>query len=128
VNLLLDTHAFIWLWEDLSKVPLRVLSACEDPDNLLYLSIASIWEMQIKIAAGKLTFQQPLAEIIEQQKNENGMSILPITLAHVWRLGTLPAHHNDLFDRMLVAQASADKLALVTADRHIARYPVELFW
>jgi PIN domain nuclease of toxin-antitoxin system len=128
MNFLLDTHAFIWLWEDISKIPPRVLAACEDPENQLYLSIASIWEMQIKVAAGKLSFQQPLAEIIEQQKNENGISILPVSLPHLWQLATLPSHHNDPFDRMLVAQASADNLALVTADRHIARYPVELFW
>ncbi|MDO9189819.1 MAG: type II toxin-antitoxin system VapC family toxin, partial [Sulfurimicrobium sp.] len=93
--MLLDTHAFIWLWEDVSKVPPRVLAACEDPDNQLYLSIASIWEMQIKVGVGKLSFQQPLAEIIENQKNENGISILPVSLAHVWQLATLPAHHND---------------------------------
>lgn len=128
MNLLLDTHAFIWLWEDISKISPRVLSACEDPDNQLYLSIASIWEMQIKVAVGKLSFQPPLAEIIEQQKNENGISILPVSLAHIWQLAALPSYHNDPFDRMLVAQASADKLALVTADRHIARYAVELFW
>ena len=128
MNLLLDTHAFIWLWEDTSKVPPRVLAACENKDNQLYLSIASVWEMQIKVIAGKLAFQQPLAEIIEQQRDENGISILPISLTHVWQLATLPAHHNDPFDRMIVAQASAEKLSLVTADRHIARYPVELFW
>ncbi len=128
MNFLLDTHAFIWLWEDVAKVPPRVLAACENPDNQLYLSIASVWEMQIKVAVGKLSFQQPLPDIIEQQKSENGVSILPVSLAHVWQLGTLPAHHNDPFDRMLVAQAAADKLALVTADRHIARYSVELFW
>ncbi|MFN3397595.1 MAG: type II toxin-antitoxin system VapC family toxin [Sulfurimicrobium sp.] len=128
MNLLLDTHAFIWLWEDTSKIPPRVLAACEDPENQLYLSIASVWEMQIKVAVGKLSFHQPLSEIIEYQKNENGVSILPVSLAHIWQLGTLPAHHNDPFDRMLVAQAATDKLALVTADRHIARYSIELFW
>lgn len=128
MKLLLDTHAFIWLWEDASKVPPRVLAACENPDNTLYLSIASVWEMQIKVAVGKLTFKQPLAEIIEQQKNENGISILPVSLSHIWLLATLPGHHNDPFDRMLVAQATADKLSLVTSDRYIARYPVEIFW
>lgn len=128
MNLLLDTHAFIWWDREPERLPPRVYAACENQDNQLYLSIASVWEMQIKVAVGKLAFQQPLPEIIERQKNENGMSILPVSLAHVWQLGTLPAHHNDPFDRMLVAQAAADKLALVTADRHIARYAVELFW
>ncbi len=128
MNLLLDTHAFIWLWEDVSKVPPRVLAACEDSDNQLYLSIASIWEMQIKVSAGKLLFQQPLSEIIENQKSENGLSILPVNFPHVWQLATLPAHHNDPFDRMLIAQALTEKMALVTADRHIARYSAELFW
>lgn len=128
MRLLLDTHAFIWLWEDISKIPPRVLAACEDPENQLYLSIASIWEMQIKVAVGRLSFQQPLSEIIEQQKNENGISILPVSLAHVWQLAKLPMYHNDPFDRMLVAQACADQLALITADRHIERYAVELFW
>lgn len=128
MRLLLDTHAFIWLWEDTSKVPPRVLAACEDPGNHLYLSIASVWEMQIKVTAGKLSFRQPLSNIIENQKNENGLSILPINLPHVWQLATLPSHHNDPFDRMLVAQAMAEQMTLVTADRHIARYSAELFW
>lgn len=128
MNLLLDTHAFIWWDREPERLPSRVYAACENQNNQLYLSIASIWEMQIKVAVGKLSFQRPLPEIIERQKNENGMSILPVSLAHVWQLGTLPVHHNDPFDRMLVAQATVDKLALVTADRHIARYPVELFW
>lgn len=128
MRLLLDTHAFIWLWEDVSKVPPRVLAACENPENQLYLSIASIWEMQIKVGVGRLSFQQPLPEIIENQKNENGVSILPVSLPHLWQLAALPAHHNDPFDRLLVAQATSEKMALITADRHIAGYPVELFW
>lgn len=128
MNFLLDTHAFIWLWEDVSKVSPRVLAACEDPENQLYLSIASVWEMQVKVALGKLSFRQPLPEIIEFQKNENGVSILPVSLAHIWRLASLPAYHNDPFDRMLIAQATSEKLSLITTDRYIARYPVELFW
>lgn len=128
MKLLLDTHAFIWLWEDTSKVPPRVLEACEDPDNQLYLRIASVWEMQIKVTTGKLSFQQPLSDIIENQKNGNGLSILPVNLPHIWQLATLPSHHNDPFDRMLVAQAMAEKMALVTTNRHIARYSAELFW
>jgi PIN domain nuclease of toxin-antitoxin system len=128
MNLLLDTHVFIWLLEDESRVPPDALRECENPENQLHLSIASVWEMQIKVAAGKLVFKRPLAEIVEQQKNENGISILPISLAHIWQLAKLPVHHNDPFDRMLVAQATADKLTLVTADRHMARYPVELLW
>lgn len=128
MRLLLDTHAFIWLWEDVSKVPPRVLAACENPENQLYLSIASIWEMQIKVGVGRLSFQQPLPEIIENQKNENGVSILPVSLPHLWQLAALPAHHIDPFDRLLVAQATSEKMALITADRHIAGYPVELFW
>jgi PIN domain nuclease of toxin-antitoxin system len=128
VKLLLDTHAFIWLWGDVCKVPPRVLSACENPDNQLYLSVASIWEMQIKVGVGKLVFKQPLSEIIEYQRSENGISILPVERSHIWQLAALPSHHNDPFDRMLVAQALSENMALITSDRHIARYPVELFW
>lgn len=128
MKLLLDTHAFIWWDREPERLPPRVYSACENPDNQLYLSVASVWEMQIKVGVGKLSFQQPLSDIIENQKNENGLTILPVNLPHVWQLATLPSHHNDPFDRMLVAQAMAEKMALVTADRHIARYSAELFW
>ncbi|PWB55178.1 MAG: PIN domain nuclease [Nitrosomonadales bacterium] len=128
MNLLLDTHAFIWWDREPERLPLRVYAACESQDNQLYLSIASAWEMQIKLGTGKLSFPQPLSEIIEQQKSENGLQILPINLAHIRQLSTLPSHHNDPFDRMLVAQAASQNMALITADRHIARYPVEVFW
>lgn len=128
MNFLLDTHAFIWWDREPERLSPRVYAACENKDNQLYLSIASIWEMQIKVDSGKLAFQQPLAEIIDHQTRENGITILPVSLPHLWQLATLPAYHNDPFDRMLVAQANADKLVLITADRHIARYSVELFW
>jgi PIN domain nuclease of toxin-antitoxin system len=127
VKLLLDTHAFIWWTSEPAKLSAKALAACKSEDNLLIVSVVSIWEIQIKHQIGKFSLTMPLAEIVERQ-SEEGVVILPVRLDHVLTLDSLPIHHKDPFDRLLIAQASAEKAVLVTHDALISQYPIETIW
>lgn len=126
MRLLLDTHVFIWWDGEPEKLTQAMIFAMQDPANTLGLSTASIWEMQIKAQLGKLTLRRPLREIVESQQTTNGLEMLPVTAEHVYALDSLPAHHKDPFDRLLIAQANAEGMVLVTADMIFSSYPVRL--
>jgi PIN domain nuclease of toxin-antitoxin system len=128
MKLLLDTHTFIWWDSELDKLSSRVLALCQDQTNILLLSVASVWEMQIKLQLGKMKLALPLAEVIESQRQTNNIDLLPVTLAHVLALQNLPVHHKDPFDRLLVAQANVEGATLLSSDRVFAKYPVKLIW
>jgi len=102
------------------------IGTCQDRQNVLLLSVVSIWEMQIKLQLGKLRLALPLKEIIETQQQTNSIEILPVTLAHVLALENLPAYHKDPFDRLLVAQAMVEGAVLVSGDPNIAKYGVQV--
>ena len=127
MRLLLDTHTFIWWDSEPSKLSSLALGYCQDPAHQLLLSVASLWEIQIKRQLGKLNLRLPLEEIVEQQQS-NGVLLLPVLPAHVLRLDSLPSHHRDPFDRLLVAQAIVEDATLVTADPTVAGYPVTTLW
>ncbi len=126
MNLLLDTHIFMWWDGALDKLSPQVQAACRDRANTLWLSVASVWEMQIKQQLGKLQLRQPLADIIREQQKINDVHLLSVDLRHVLGLDQLPAHHKDPFDRLLVAQALIEDLLLVTADPVLKIYPVKI--
>ena len=128
MKLLLDTHVFLWLDADDRRVADSVREICEDRANQVFLSIASVWEMQIKIALGKLKSPLPPAALAEAYTNNATLSILPISLSHVHALADLPRLHGDPFDRMLIAQARHEGLTLVSADGVMREYPVEVLW
>lgn len=128
MRLLLDTHAFIWWDSDPTKLSPRVMGLCEDASNVILLSVASVWEMQIKTQLGKMQLDKPLEEIIAHQQQTNQMQVLPIALGHVLALRRLPDHHRDPFDRLLIAQADVEGAALVSHDHVVAKYPVEVIW
>ena len=127
MKLLLDTHTFVWVDSEPEKLSKRVQDLCIDSENELLLSVASIWEMQIKNQLGKLQLKIPLPEMIRQQQ-ENGIEILPVEPAHIFALDSLPNHHKDPFDRLLVAQAIVEEAVLVSADPLIKQYPVSVEW
>lgn len=116
MKVLLDTHIFIWWNGNVGLLSPTARAVCEDAENTLVLSLASIWEMQIKYQLGKLTFNQLLPEIIQSQQRGNGLELLPITTEHIYALQELPAHHRDPFDRLLIAQARTEAMPLMTAD------------
>lgn len=128
MNLLLDTHIFIWWDDDYTRLPPALLTALNDPANSIYLSLVSIWEMQIKIQLGKLRFSIPLAQKVRDQRIRNGTQLLPIAEAHIYGLDALPHHHRDPFDRLLIAQANAEKMVLATHDSQFNLYSVTTFW
>jgi PIN domain nuclease of toxin-antitoxin system len=94
----------------------------------LSFSMASIWEILIKVQAGKLKFPRPAGRYVIRKLAENRIEILPITIDHLLALERLPLHHRDPFDRMLIAQSMEENIPVITADRVFARYPVELIW
>ena len=128
MKLLLDTHTFIWWDMEPGRLSSRALTLCKDINNRLVLSVASVWEMEVKIQLGKLRFERPLAQMLSEQQNQNRLQILPITLAHALAIETLPLIHKDPFDRMLISQAQVEAMPLVSHDRQIAAYPILVEW
>jgi PIN domain nuclease of toxin-antitoxin system len=128
VKLLLDTHAFIWWDGDQSKLSAAALGACQSLANSLHLSLASVWELQIKMQLGKLALRLPLADVLRDQQQQNGMALEPVTLEDILALSALPTLHRDPFDRLIIAQANRRGFHLVTHDPELARYPVPVLW
>lgn len=127
-KLLLDTHAFIWWASAPEKLSKKALRLCEDRNNVLILSVASVWEMQIKIQLGKLNLNEPLTGLIEEQQKVNDLQILPVELEHVLALENLADHHNDPFDRLLLAQSRVENLTLISKDPMIKKYLPKVIW
>lgn len=128
MKLLLDTHTFIWWDSEPAKLSPQALTLCQDRKNSLLLSVASVWEMQIKLQLGKLKLNLPLAELIESQQQTNSIEILPVTLVHVLALQNLPPHHKDPFDRLLIVQANVEDAVLVSNDPVFVKYAVQVLW
>jgi PIN domain nuclease of toxin-antitoxin system len=125
MKLLLDTHVFIWMHGEPERLSERARKLLVDADAELHLSVVVAWELGIKIARERLTLPEPLEEYVMSRARRARMSLLSIDLVHVLEAVSLPLHHADPFDRMLVAQARAESLTLLTADPWIARYDVE---
>ncbi|MCX7045471.1 MAG: type II toxin-antitoxin system VapC family toxin [Candidatus Sumerlaeota bacterium] len=128
MNLLLDTHTFLF-WElEPDKLSPRAISLLEDSENNLWLSVASIWEAMIKKQSGKLVLQRPLLDIVNRQESENAVRMLSVDISHVYELDRLPLHHKDPFDRILIAQARVEGLTIISADKVFPSYPVDVIW
>ncbi len=119
--LLLDTHAFLWWNADDRALGPRAREAIADPDNVVYVSAATAWEIAVKRRAGKLEAPGEIADWIR----DDGFSDLAIEVEHAIASAELPEHHRDPFDRLLIAQARLEDLTLVTSDVEIVRYDVE---
>ena len=120
MNLLVDTGTLLW-WANGDELSSAASQAVADPDNRVWVSAASIWEIGIKQSLGKLTVRGDLDALIDEDFEH-----LPITFAHARLAAQLPRHHRDPFDRMLIAQAQTHDLTLVTRDRRISSYDVTL--
>ncbi len=126
MKLLLDTHTFMWWDSDKTFLSPVALAACQSSANTLHLSLASVWEMQIKHQLGKLPLRGSLAEILRDHEQRNALVIEPVSRADILALSSLPAHHRDPFDRILIAQAKRGDYRLVTCDPEIGKYDVEI--
>jgi PIN domain nuclease of toxin-antitoxin system len=120
MKLLLDTHAFLWWDSNDAHLPEALRAAIASPQNEIFVSAVTVWEIAIKRSSGKLTFGRGVAKAIAN----HGFSALPITVAEAEWAGELPQYHRDPFDRLLVAQAQLGGMVLVTVDEQILRYQV----
>ena len=128
MNGILDTRTFLWMVTDDRRLSATARNVIGDGANQLFLSAASIWEIVLMAAAGRLHVQGGPARFLEREIQRNRLSPLPIQPAHVLRVPSLPAIHKDPFDRLLIAQAQVENLPLITTDREITRYPVQVIW
>jgi PIN domain nuclease of toxin-antitoxin system len=127
VRLLVDTHAFLWFAAGDARLSKAARRALEKDDGEWWLSAASVWELSIKSGLGRLTLPAPAAEYIAD-KVRAGVRVLSVDWTHAAAVERLPPHHRDPFDRLLVAQAQAERLAIVTGDKMFARYDVRVVW
>lgn len=125
MKLLLDTHILLWYLEGHPNLPGTQRQQIEDRRNQVAVSAVSLWEMTIKISIGKLELMDDLTTI-ETTLLQQGIQILPIQTAHLQRLLSLPFHHRDPFDRLIIAQALAEEMTLVSDDTAFSAYPVLL--
>ncbi|MBC8456515.1 MAG: type II toxin-antitoxin system VapC family toxin [Deltaproteobacteria bacterium] len=128
MKFLLDTHVFLWMAAEPERMSEKATECIMNADNTLYLSIVSLWEMQIKTQLGKLALDVPLDQLWRRQQIEAGILLLSAREEHVWELGNLPQIHRDPFDRLLIAQSQYEKMALISADGIIARYETRVVW
>jgi PIN domain nuclease of toxin-antitoxin system len=128
VRFLLDTHGLLYWVYDPPRLGAAALKVIADRDNTIYWSVASSWEIAIKVGLGKLRLDGPPSEVLPVELQRNGFTLLPIDHTHALSVCELPRHHGDPFDRLLVAQALAEDLTLLTADRHLAEYGVRTAW
>jgi len=124
-RLLLDTNVAVWLLlGDRKRVSANAVYALEDTNNEVALSAASVWEIAIKRSLGRVTLPDGWAAALQRLRFDP----MPVTAIHAAAVERLPWHHRDPFDRLLVAQASVERCALVTADRRLRKYPIETVW
>jgi PIN domain nuclease of toxin-antitoxin system len=125
---LLDTHTFIWMESNPERLSSIAASIIRDLNNTLILSLATVWEIQIKTQIGKLKLQYPLPQVVQNQLQNNQMEVLPVTLPHAFELDNLPLYHRDPFDRLLIAQARVENVAILGDDPVFTQYDVQTLW
>jgi PIN domain nuclease of toxin-antitoxin system len=128
MKLLLDTHTFLWWITDNPQLSKKARELIGDGHNILYWSAASSWEVSIKYALGRMPLPEAPEQFLPAEIGKNRLESLPIIDAHAFQAGQLPHHHRDPFDRMLVAQAQVESLALLSNDRQLNHYDVEIRW
>ena len=128
MKLLIDSHAIVWCMTDDPRLSPVARKALGSSQHQRFLSLASLWELSLKVAAGRLQGTGSTIGNLQQASLQQGIMILPITYEHIVRVESLPLHHADPFDRLLVAQALEEGLAVLTADRALSRYPAPVVW
>ncbi len=127
MKLLLDTHAFIWFVENDLNLPHKLKIEIENPSNEIYVSLVSLWEIAVKVSLNKLSMSIDIPSLISKIE-ACGFLILPIFSEHIVLVSSLPFHHRDPFDRMLIAQTLCEKITIVSKDGFFSEYGVKLLW
>jgi len=128
MNLLLDTHTFLWFVAGDSKLSQPARSVIEDVNNNRYVSMASLWEIAIKVSIGKLLLSEPVETLIPEQLAKNRIELLDISVEHTALIASMPFHHRDPFDRLLIAQSKVEQMTLVSVDAVFDAYGVTRLW
>ena len=128
MDLLLDTHAFLWFIKGSSKLSENARRQIEDPGNGRYLSVGSLWEMAIEVSLGKLDVPLPITRLVREHVRGNAIEVLPVRAEHLDVQRALPFHHGDPFDRLIIAQAKAEGMEVVGKDEQFEHYGVGLLW
>ena len=127
MNIILDTHSFIWFINGDNNLSAKARKEIENPANINFISIASIWEMAIKVSLDRLEIMRPF-EDIKNQIDNNGFEILPILFEHTLKLTNLTFHHRDPFDRLIIAQSVVEKMPIISKDKLFDKYKVKRIW
>ena len=128
MRVLLDTHTFLWWNEASPRLSKKALVLLSDPANTLLLSVVSAWELVLKTQRGKLRLSESPSVYVPTRMAHYAMESLPVTLAHALACESLPLHHRDPFDRLLIAQATIEGVPIVTADPEFRRYKIKVAW
>ncbi len=128
MKLLIDTHVFIWMQTDVNRLSITAQAALADTRNQLYVSAVVAWELAIKVPLKKFTLADPVELFVVEGIRRTQATELPVTVRHAAAVGTLPLHHADPFDRLLVAQARVEGMTLVTVDHKLPPYGVPILW
>jgi len=128
MRVLLDTHTFLWFGDDSPQLSATARSLLVDPENIRMLSIASLWELAIKVSQDRMTFNLPFSRWVVEGLTRTEIALLGISVQHLNAVSTLPFHHRDPFDRMLIAQSVVEGIPIVSADEAFDAYPVSRPW
>jgi PIN domain nuclease of toxin-antitoxin system len=128
VKLLLDTHAMLWLASEPSKLSECAIVACQSEENQLTVSIASFWELSIKMSLDKINLQDNALAMLRQWCDDMDVMILPITIDDCERLKSMPFHHRDPFDRLIIAQSQHNHAHIISADQYFSAYDCNVIW
>lgn len=125
---IVDTHVFVWWVEGSPRLSVRARGVISDSANRLLWSAASTWELAIKASVRKEQFRMPVRDFLAKYLTELGFERLPVEDRHAWHVETLPFHHKDPFDRLLVAQAQVEGIPIVSRDARLSQYGIERIW
>ena len=125
---LLDTNSFLWFISGSDKLSGQARNFMSELNNQLALSVSGLWEIAIKISLGRLELARPFEQFMQEQLRENAIEVLPIEIRHLTKLIQLPFHHRDPFDRLLIAQAIAEGIPVISADTVFKDYGIEVIW
>lgn len=128
MKILLDTHALLWVLTGDKRLSKTAGKIFLDPENSLFFSMTSLWEISIKMSLGKLSLKRGWLKTIQDEMKINTIHWLPIEIAHCAELTKLPFHHRDPFDRMLIAQAMVEDMLLLSRDTRLSDYEINRIW
>ena len=128
MKVLIDTSSFLWFIGGSEKLSQNARKVMEDFDNELFMSVASLWEIAIKVSINKLELAEPFDTFIPEKIEENEINIIQISIEHLSEIMRLPLHHRDPFDRLIIAQSISEQLPVVGCDRYFKSYSIDTIW